>query len=54
MLAMPPIISVSNLSKTYGTGFKALNNINLDIKPGEIFAPSALKASHVSGVNKSK
>jgi ABC-2 type transport system ATP-binding protein len=38
MLAMPPIISVSNLSKTYGSGFKALNNINLDIKPGEIFA----------------
>ena len=35
---MPPIISVSNLSKTYGSGFKALNNINLDIKPGEIFA----------------
>src|SRR5256885_16744517 len=38
MLAMPPIISVSNLSKTYGSGFKALNNINLDIKRGEIFA----------------
>ena len=38
MLAMPPIISVSNLSKTYGSGFKALNKINLDIKPGEIFA----------------
>ena len=38
MLAMSPIISVSNLSKTYGSGFKALNNINLDIKRGEIFA----------------
>ena len=38
MLAMPPIISVSNLSKTYGTGFKALNGINLDIRRGEIFA----------------
>src|SRR6187455_3766758 len=38
MLAMPSIISVSNLSKTYGSGFKALNNINLDIKRGEIFA----------------
>src|SRR5882672_11417829 len=38
MLAMPPIISVSNLSKTYGSGFKALNGINLDIKRGEIFA----------------
>ena len=38
MLAMPPIISVSNLSKTYGSGFKALNNVDLDIKRGEIFA----------------
>ena len=35
---MPPIISVSNLSKTYGSGFKALNNINLEINCGEIFA----------------
>jgi ABC-2 type transport system ATP-binding protein len=35
---MPPIISVSNLSKTYGSGFKALNNINLEINRGEIFA----------------
>ena len=35
---MPPIISVSNLSKTYGSGFKALNNINLEIARGEIFA----------------
>jgi ABC-2 type transport system ATP-binding protein len=35
---MPPIISVTNLSKTYGSGFKALNNINLDIQRGEIFA----------------
>jgi ABC-2 type transport system ATP-binding protein len=35
---MPPIISVANLSKTYGSGFKALKNINLDIQPGEIFA----------------
>jgi ABC-2 type transport system ATP-binding protein len=35
---MPPIISVSNLSKTYGSGFKALSNINLDINRGEIFA----------------
>ena len=38
MLAMSPIISVSNLSKTYGSGFKALNGINLDINKGEIFA----------------
>ena len=35
---MTPIISVANLSKTYGSGFKALNNINLEIKRGEIFA----------------
>ncbi len=35
---MTPIISVSNLSKTYGSGFKALNGINLDIERGEIFA----------------
>jgi len=32
------IISVQNLSKTYATGLKALSNINLDIKEGEIFA----------------
>ena len=35
---MPPIISVQNLSKTYATGFRALNDINLDIERGEIFA----------------
>ena len=35
---MSPIISVANLSKIYGSGFKALNNINLDIVSGEIFA----------------
>jgi ABC-2 type transport system ATP-binding protein len=35
---MPPIISISNLSKTYGSGFKALNNVNLEIERGEIFA----------------
>src|ERR1700731_1301196 len=35
---MTPIISVANLSKTYGSGFKALNNINLEIRRGEIFA----------------
>jgi ABC-2 type transport system ATP-binding protein len=32
------IISVQNLSKTYVSGLKALNNINLDIHEGEIFA----------------
>ena len=35
---MTPIISVSNLSKTYASGFQALKNINLDIRRGEIFA----------------
>jgi ABC-2 type transport system ATP-binding protein len=35
---MPPIITVANLSKTYGSGFKALGNINLEIRRGEIFA----------------
>jgi len=36
---MSPIISIANLSKTYAAGgFRALNNINLDIRSGEIFA----------------
>ncbi|HET6332392.1 MAG TPA: ABC transporter ATP-binding protein [Polyangiales bacterium] len=35
---MPPIIIVSNLSKLYATGFKALNGVNLEIERGEIFA----------------
>jgi ABC-2 type transport system ATP-binding protein len=35
---MSSVISVSNLSKVYGSGFKALNNVDLDIKRGEIFA----------------
>ena len=35
---MSPIISVSNVSKTYASGFTALKNINLDIRRGEIFA----------------
>ena len=35
---MPSIISVAHLSKTYGSGFKALDNINLEIARGEIFA----------------
>jgi len=33
-----PIISIKNLFKTYDSGFKALNDINLQIYPGEIFA----------------
>ena len=35
---MSSIISVSDLSKTYDSGFKALNGINLEIRRGEIFA----------------
>jgi ABC-2 type transport system ATP-binding protein len=35
---MQPIISVSNLTKTYASGFQALKNINLEIRKGEIFA----------------
>jgi ABC-2 type transport system ATP-binding protein len=37
-MSTSPIISVANLSKTYGSGFKALKNINLAIRSGEIFA----------------
>jgi ABC-2 type transport system ATP-binding protein len=35
---MQPIISISNTSKIYTSGFQALDNINLDINKGEIFA----------------
>ena len=35
---MPAIISVKDLSKTYGSGFQALKHINLDIEQGEILA----------------
>ena len=35
---MSPIITVANLSKTYGSGFRALDRINLEIQRGEIFA----------------
>ncbi|HWM48195.1 MAG TPA: ABC transporter ATP-binding protein [Xanthobacteraceae bacterium] len=34
----PPVISISNLSKTYASGFQALKNIDLQIRKGEIFA----------------
>jgi ABC-2 type transport system ATP-binding protein len=32
------VISVSALSKTYASGFQALENVNLEIRRGEIFA----------------
>ena len=35
---MPPIISISKLNKRYASGFQALNDIDLDIRRGEIFA----------------
>jgi ABC-2 type transport system ATP-binding protein len=35
---MAPIISISNLTKTYASGFQALKRIDLDIDKGEIFA----------------
>ncbi len=34
---MQPTISVSNLSKTYASGFEALKNVNLSVRRGEIF-----------------
>jgi len=35
---MAPVISVTDLSKTYASGFQALRQVNLDIRDGEIFA----------------
>jgi ABC-2 type transport system ATP-binding protein len=35
---MPSVISVSNVSKIYATGFQALKRVSLDIRRGEIFA----------------
>jgi len=35
---LQPVVSVSHLSKTYESGFRALKDVNLEIRPGEIFA----------------
>src|SRR5712671_6344817 len=35
---MNPVIQISNLSKTYASGFQALKQVNLEIREGEIFA----------------
>jgi ABC-2 type transport system ATP-binding protein len=35
---MSAIIKIENLSKVYASGFQALNNINLEIREGEIIA----------------
>jgi len=36
--AMPPVIDIQGLSKTYASGFAALKGIDLQIRRGEIFA----------------
>ena len=33
-----PIVSIRNLGKTYASGFRALDDVSLDIRRGEIFA----------------
>jgi len=35
---MQPIISIAGLSKTYASGFRALKQVSLEIRRGEIFA----------------
>ena len=35
---MQPVISISQLSKTYASGFRALSSVDLTIRRGEIFA----------------
>jgi ABC-2 type transport system ATP-binding protein len=35
---MPPVISISQLTKTYASGLQALKSVDLDIRRGEIFA----------------
>ncbi len=35
---MPPIISIARLTKTYASGLQALKSVDLEIRPGEIFA----------------
>jgi ABC-type multidrug transport system, ATPase component len=35
---MAPIVSVQNLTKTYGNGFQALKGVDLEIREGEILA----------------
>src|SRR6202044_1360835 len=34
----PPVLSIKSLSKSYASGLRALKDINLDIRKGEIFA----------------
>jgi ABC-2 type transport system ATP-binding protein len=37
-MAVPPIVSISGLSKTYASGLRALSHVDLEIRRGEIFA----------------
>jgi ABC-2 type transport system ATP-binding protein len=37
-MTLQPVISVSDLDKTYASGFRALKEVNLEIRRGEIFA----------------
>ena len=38
MHSVPSVISIRNLSKTYASGYRALKNVDLEIRRGEIFA----------------
>lgn len=38
VIAAQPVVSISNLSKTYASGHQALKNVSLDIQAGEILA----------------
>jgi ABC-2 type transport system ATP-binding protein len=35
---VPPVISISHLAKTYASGLRALDDVSLEIRKGEIFA----------------
>jgi ABC-2 type transport system ATP-binding protein len=38
ILSEPPALHISGLTKVYENGFQALNNISLDVSPGDFFA----------------
>src|SRR5687767_11911041 len=38
LVATAPVISISGLGKTYASGLRALDGIDLEIRKGEIFA----------------
>src|SRR5215212_9092699 len=37
-MSAQPVIAVQNVSKTYASGYRALKNVSLNIRRGEIFA----------------